>query len=77
MLTIPYSENGTPLTWSWGNRDGVRYPYLKCECGVRMPLDGWDISPEGQVTPSVHHSLDPEFGGCGFHDYIILDGYQG
>lgn len=77
MRTIPYSENGDPLTWSWGTRDGVRYPYLRCKCGVRVALDDWEITPDGQVTPSVNHPLDPAYGGCGFHDHIKLDGYQG
>ena len=37
-------------------------------CGERWALDGWTITPDGKVHPSVDHSPS----GCKFHDNIEL-----
>jgi len=63
-----------PLTWHWGVDDGEVVPYLVCACGDRLPLTGRTITEDGDVATPVRHTYDG--GGCGFDDYVRLEGYN-
>ena len=49
-------------------------PLLYCKCGQVFGLGNHSIDIEGNISPSVWHR---DNNGCGFHEYLKLDGYTG
>jgi hypothetical protein len=60
---VPITQDGRPVR-----------PVLRCGgCGMMIGIRGHAISADGHVTPSVHHVQPP----CGWHVFVVLDGYDG
>lgn len=55
----------------WWPLDGRRSATMKCPNGHVACLDDYTIHDDGHVEPSVEC---PE-AGCGFHEYVILEGW--
>jgi len=58
-------------------------PIIRCQCGSLMGIGLHHVHADGRVTASFYHWWPPdsEMGkalqGCGFHEYLELDGYDG
>ncbi len=78
MIGFPRDLTGDfpPGTWRPRTRDGVRAANFACpRCGRRAGLghgSNHDIAADGSVSPSVVCDSD----GCGFHEFIKLDGWE-
>lgn len=66
-------QDGTPLK-----------PIIRCACAKLIGLGLHHVHPDGRVTASFYHWWPPEelarLGyeqGCGFHEHIELDGWDG
>jgi hypothetical protein len=57
---------------AWG-RDASGKLFIRCACGVCMSIDH-EVDVTGWVHPALHH--DKEYGGCGWHEWGILVGYN-
>lgn len=74
-IEIPFRNENRDNNPCWISVKDSR-PIIKCECGKIFGLNSHNISKEGIVTPSVHHSKEKD-SGCGFHAYIKLKDYKG
>jgi hypothetical protein len=56
-------------------------PSIRCKCGVHTGIGLHHVHPDGRITASYFHELkedQPEgHKGCGWHVYLILDGWTG
>lgn len=56
-------------------------PILRCACGRLAGLGLHHVHADGRVTASFYHPVEGWAGettpGCGFHEYVELDGYAG
>jgi hypothetical protein len=51
-------------------------PVIKCRCGMLTGIGLHHVHPDGSVTASfVHDKPAPE--ACGWHVFLILDGWTG
>lgn len=55
--------------WPWGGHTMIECP----DCGNVATLDDHKIAGNGKVEPSV---VCPE-EGCGFHEFVTLEGWAG
>ena len=62
-----------PLTWRFAIwNDGRRTAYFFDTNGHGLSLHEHIIARDGTVTPSVGCPIQ----GCGFHEYVILEGWN-
>jgi len=67
------------------NGDGTpAKPMIRCACGALMSIRLHHVHGDGRVTASFLHPIvpqnppqAPEHQGCGFHEFLVLDGYDG
>lgn len=60
-------------------------PVIRCACGNLLGMGLHHVHPDGRVTASFYHWWDPAYiaqypgmeQGCGFHEYLELDGWTG
>lgn len=61
-------------------------PTIYCKCGKPCGIEGHSINEKGEITPSFWHykfephevsNYDEKTNGCGFHEYLQLEGYNG
>jgi len=59
-------------------------PLIKCRCGQIMGIRLHSVSAAGEVRASFYHPETPGVAGCadnapgcGFHELLELDGYDG
>lgn len=59
-------------------------PIIRCRCGSLMGIGLHHVHADGRVTASFYHwwpEDSPQFKeygqGCGFHEFLELDGYDG
>ncbi len=59
-------------------------PIIRCRCRRLMGIRLHHVHADGRVTESFYHlhptaeeEPRPEWRGCGFHEYLELDGYDG
>ena len=58
-------------------------PTIRCNCGHWTGIGLHHVHADGRVTASFFHDVKPHpeigyaGGGCGWHKFIILDGYHG
>lgn len=53
-------------------------PIIKCRCGWFCGIGLHHVHSDGRVTASFYHSEECDPGrGCGFHEFIELEGYDG
>lgn len=71
MMFIPYDENLKPGTWKGGQTPTGQTALFCCPNGHIGSLTDHEIGPDGKVTPSVVCPHD----GCGFHEFIQLEGW--
>lgn len=70
-------KHGTPReepgTWEKGTRDGKPSVLISCPiCKACGMLTKHEITPAGLVQPSVVCTSED----CGFHEFIILQGWK-
>lgn len=54
-----------------------RKPYIRCNCGRLLGIGLHTVHPDGAVAASFLHD-EPGTGlGCGWHEFLKLDGYDG
>ena len=70
-VVVKKGERSENLSWRWTIRDGKKEVHFTCRCGASGPFTEHLISPEGHITPSIHH----DDGECNFHSFITLEGY--
>jgi hypothetical protein len=51
-------------------------PIVYCQCGQPCGLGNHSINEQGEISPSFFHAKG-DGNGCGFHEYIKLEGYTG
>lgn len=75
MISLSKDNNAefAPLTWRKVMRDGQPRATMVCANGHYGALVDHTISQDGTVTPSVVCPVT----GCGFHEYVRLDGWTG
>ena len=72
VRVIKQDGDYAPDTWKGLKlADGTRSASYVCPNGHEMVLINHTISLDGMVTPSV---VCPQ-GGCGFHEYLLLQGW--
>lgn len=57
-----------------------RRPIIRCRCGKYMGIGRHHVHKDGRVTASFFHrdgEAENDNKGCGFHEYIELQGYTG
>lgn len=55
-------------------------PVVKCRCGRVGGLGLHTVAADGNVTASFFHPLEgwaSDGMGCGFHEFLKLEGYEG
>lgn len=58
-------------------------PLIRCRCGELLGIGLHHVHTDGRVTASFYHWWPPESDqarahqGCGFHEYLELEGYDG
>lgn len=56
-------------------------PIIRCRCGRLVGLGLHHVHADGKVTASFAHPVEGWAGettpGCGFHEYLELEGYDG
>jgi predicted RNA-binding Zn-ribbon protein involved in translation (DUF1610 family) len=74
MKNYPQSNDYQVGTWKGLKlANGGRSASFTCPiCGQTAVLIDHEIAPDGTVSPSVVCPHD----GCGFHEFIQLDGWQ-
>jgi len=73
MITAPQNNDYKPGTWKGlliGKRQR-RSASFTCPNGHVCSLSKYEILADGSVHPSVICSMD----GCGFHEFITLEGW--
>lgn len=89
MMQIPRSTYDEPTRPAWipvrlsGDRPGK--PILRCACGDLIGLAAHSVAANGAVTASFYHhwsleqvaALGLRSQGCGFHEWLVLEGYDG
>lgn len=73
MITVPQSNEHVPGTWKLlliGKRQR-RSATFTCPHGHVGSLSDHEITADGYVHPSVLCMTD----GCGFHEFIFLEGW--
>ena len=72
MITAAKSNDHTPGTWKpLQLPDGRRTATFTCPKGHHGSLSDHDIMEDGQVHPSVLCMTE----GCGFHEFVKLEGW--
>ncbi|MDP2660159.1 MAG: hypothetical protein Q8R28_05480 [Dehalococcoidia bacterium] len=66
-----------PITM-YGTDEPAR-PLIRCNCGDLMGIGLHHVHADGRVTESFYHRDYGEGGprGCGWHVYLVLEGYDG
>lgn len=63
------------------NQDGTpAKPIIRCACGKLAGIGAHHVHADGRVTASFYHPAEGWAGcapGCGFHEFLELDGYTG
>ena len=80
FLEIP-KDDGSGNYPSWadtfttveGVRERVR-PHIRCNCGKYTNIMNHHVHPDGRITESYFHN---QYGGCGWHVYLKMIGWQG
>lgn len=72
VASYPQNNDHKPGTWKGLQTLGGRKASFTCpNCGQLGSLSDHEIAEDGTVNPSVVC-----FNGCGFHDFIKLEGWQ-
>lgn len=74
MLTLtqgePFLDRGV---WKGGTIDSVHTATVSCpDCGRGASLSDHEIAVDGKVSPSLVCPHD----GCGFHEFVQLEGWK-
>jgi len=74
MISVPQSNDHAPGTWKelLIGRSARRSASFTCPNGHFGSLSDHEITREGYVHPSVMCMTD----GCGFHEFIKLEGWS-
>jgi hypothetical protein len=66
-------QSKNPVWWFTCDSNWEQVVAVTCGgCGMTLTLDGWNIADNGDVTPSIQHSLP----ACGWHVFLHLDGWE-
>ncbi len=71
-IAYPFNFNYVPGSWKGLLTPKGRSATFTCPNGHTCALDHHEIAADGAVTPSV---VCP-YEGCGFHEFIKLEGWQ-
>jgi hypothetical protein len=72
MLMVGRADDYRPLSWKGLQTPSGRNATLTCRNGHTCALTQHTIAPDGTVSPSL---VCPELG-CGFHEWVRLEGWQ-
>lgn len=78
-----YADDTIKPAWlPTSGRDGVPMkPIIRCACGELAGIGLHHVHADGRVTASFYHPADGwadhTKAGCGFHEMLELEGYDG
>jgi hypothetical protein len=83
-VKIPKGSYDDPVAPAWlptQDKDGAPgKPIIRCACGRLAGIGAHHVHADGRVTASFFHPTSgwgSEGTGCGFHEFLELDGYDG